>query len=327
VTSVSDVSDLPAQVAEVLGVPADHRDWLTGLAAVDPAPAALPDPAELPEIFERLAVPEADRGELLDLRPEIERPEARWLLDRCHHLLSESMGRVGSLDRWPELPGRIGRYFYVYVYLSALAEVRRLHAERGITDDVSWATLADLGQHMAVYRANRGVGGLHSRPWLTLHFRGLIYSLGRLQFNLAQRTGAAGEPFAAGEWVLGVHIPETGPMTPDACDESFRRAPAFFRTHFPEHDWQRAVCSSWLLDPQLADYLPDSSNIVRFGRRFTLFGEPHDGDRAVLEFVFHHEDPDPDLGALPQRTTLERAVVAHLRNGRHWQVRAGYVTL
>jgi hypothetical protein len=50
-----------------------------------------------------------------------------------------------------------------------------------------------------------------------------------------------------------------------------------------------------------------------------------DGDRAVFEFVFRRVRPS--LDELPQRTTLERAVVTHLRSGRHWQSRLGWIAL
>jgi hypothetical protein len=33
------------------------------------------------------------------------------------------------------------------------------------------------------------------------------------------------------------------------------------------------------------------------------------------------------LNALPQRTTLERAVVEHLCRGRHWRMRTGWLQL
>ena len=48
-------------------------------------------------------------------------------------------------------------------------------------------------------------------------------------------------------------------------------------------------------------------------------------DAAILRFVFHRIAPN--INELPQRTTLERAIVAHLREGRHWRDRTGWLTL
>ena len=102
----------------------------------------------------------------------------------------------------------------------------------------------------------------------------------------------------------------------------------------PEHPIDTGTCDSWLLDPQLAEYLPATSNIVAFQRRFTLTDQPPDeqvidgrtrGDRSVLEFVFR--SPGTPLDRLPQRTALERAAVTHLKAGRHWTQRLGTLAL
>ncbi|WUJ72104.1 hypothetical protein OG809_02330 [Kribbella soli] len=51
---------------------------------------------------------------------------------------------------------------------------------------------------------------------------------------------------------------------------------------------------------------------------------------APLERVFHRRYDGPVvppslLGELPQRTALERAIVAHLRRGGHWYSQTGWI--
>ena len=289
----------------------------------------LPDRPYLPAIFERLAIDESDRHEVLAAWPSPETDPETWRsLRRAYHTLVADMGGYAPL----QLPGPVtestllGRYFFVYVYLAALADVRRFHLQRGIPDDISWATLSDLGRNLKRDRLLLGDGGLRTSGWLTLHFRGSIYQLGRLQFNRVNiRAAHVADAFCEGEPTLGIHIPESGPLTPEACDDSLAQARPFFSRHFPETPTRLAICTSWLLDPQLAEYLAPDSNIVRFGRRFTLVGDGYDGDADVLRFVFHRIAPRID--DLPQRTTLERAIVAHLRAGKHWRNRTGWVEL
>ena len=289
----------------------------------------LPDRPYLPAIFERLAIDESDRHEVLAAWPSPETDPETWRsLRRAYHTLVADMGGYAPL----QLPGPVtestllGRYFFVYVYLAALADVRRFHLQRGIPDDISWATLSDLGRNLKRDRLLLGDGGLRTSGWLTLHFRGSIYQLGRLQFNRVNiRAAHVADAFREGEPTLGIHIPESGPLTPEACDDSLAQARPFFSRHFPETPTRLAICTSWLLDPQLAEYLAPDSNIVRFGRRFTLVGDGYDGDADVLRFVFHRIAPRID--DLPQRTTLERAIVAHLRAGKHWRNRTGWVEL
>src|SRR5262249_22677272 len=84
-----------------------------------------------------------------------------------------------------------------------------------------------------------------------------------------------------------------------------------------------ATCTSWLLDDQLAEYLPADSNILAFQRRFEPVPGAQDDDASMLRAVFG-ADHAQALDALPQETTLQRAVVRHLRSGRHWRMRTGW---
>lgn len=208
---------------------------------------------------------------------------------------------------WPNVDG----YFYVHVFLAALPAIRARHAELGVPTHISRETLADLGNKMAIYRRTHGVGGLDRQSWLSRHFRGTLFRLGRLQFDMLGS-------------VLDVHIPEDGPLSPAACDESFGAARPFFARYFGRV-YTTAVCRSWLLDRQLAGYLPETSNIIRFQRRFAPTGQAEDGDHDIMEFVFRRHPAD--LAGLPQRTALQRAIVAHLRAGGHWRITTGLTQL
>jgi hypothetical protein len=291
----------------------------------------LPDREYLPAIFDRLAIGEEDRGEILAAWPSHETdPEVWRALERAYQTLIDDLGGFAPLEL-AGIPGAadatpLGRYFFVFVYLAALADVRRFHSKRRIPDETSWATLADLGRNLKRDRALLGDGGLRTSGWLTLHFRGSLYQLGRLQFNrMNVRAGHVADAFLEGAPAIGIHIPETGPLTPGAVDGSLAQAGPFFARHFPETPTSLGICTSWLLDPQLADYLAPESNIMRFQRRFTLVGDSHDGDADVLRFVFHRIAPNID--DLPQRTTLERAIVAHMRAGKHWRSPTGWLQL
>jgi hypothetical protein len=198
---------------------------------------------------------------------------------------------------------------------------------------VSRLTLADLGRGMAVHRRAYGTGGLDLGHWLVHHFRGALYQLGRLQFQrgrLGRRTGravaGAGLAVQPGDPVLNVHVPAySGPLSPAACDASFAWAKAFFARHFPDEPYRLAVCYSWLLDEQLAEYLPAEGNILAFQRRFRQAYRPDEGDASIMRFVFGR-DVDT-LDGLPRRTAVERAVADHLRAGRRWHGGAGWLPL
>jgi GNAT-like C-terminal domain/N-acyltransferase N-terminal domain len=243
------------------------------------------------EALDRLAFAADDRRDLLASEPTSEQRAVIELRRR-------------SLEEWPF--DEQSPWLNVWTFLAALPDARELHAVRDVPDDVSWATLSDLGRHTAIGRTLYGSGGLRDSRWLTRHFSGQIYELGRLQFECSS------------ESELGIHIPATGPLAPEACDASFARAASLF-------DTRDAVCTSWLLDPQLAEHLPASSNIVRFQRRFELEDEGGEADADVLRFVF--STLDSDLDQLSQRTTLERALIAHMRDGGHWRAPTGRLAI
>lgn len=328
-----------ARVRDILREDGQTAAWLEHLEGIGEPDfeVRLPSAVDLPPALLGLAVPHEDIDDLVATLPARESaPQLWWLLERCTHSLVRDLGVVDGPPPFPALPESIGvlrRYFYVYVFLAALPYVRAFHRQRGIPGEISRLTLADLGRSMAVHRRRHGMGGLDLAPWLMRHFRGNIYQLGRLQFErvrLGTRTAAAalaaGEPSRSGEPALAVHIPDFyGPLTPRACDESFARAKEFFGRHFPEEGVSVAVCHSWLLDEQLAEYLRAGSNILRFQRRFRPAYRLDYDDEIILGFVFGHTPAS--LDELPRRTTLQRAVVDHLRAGRRWYGGAGWLRL
>ncbi|QDP97811.1 hypothetical protein FOE78_19560 [Microlunatus elymi] len=196
--------------------------------------------------------------------------------------------------------------------LASAEEVAAFHAGRGIDPEISRASLADLGQQAWVHRRTFDAFGLHTYGWMRVAWSGALYWLGRLQFNLT-RWGADD----GGDWVISTHIPESGPLTPEAVADSFGRARIFFARHFGDYPTRLFHCNSWLLDPQLVEVLPGTSNMVRFQQLWQLRGEGHQADGDAIFFVFRRRG-EVDHESLPQDTTLQREIVAKLADGGHW---------
>ncbi|MDQ0364770.1 acyltransferase domain-containing protein [Catenuloplanes indicus] len=305
-------------IAGRLGVPAEEIARVDRLAGGRPS-APLPDRADAPALLDRLAVRPDDAEEIMagwpDPGSELWTPELRWLLDRSIALVRADLGGYEWLTPGPELPrdrGPAWRHLYVYAYLALTGVVLDYHRAHGVPEAVSWATLADLGRNLAVDRRMNREGWPVMQAWLTLHVRGGLYELGRLQHH-------------RGDGTIGLHIPDAGPLTPEAISASLDEGRAFFPRHFPDETYTAFSCGSWLLDPQLREYLPADSNIIRFQDRFTLdaYEEPEgvDADLEVRRFVFR--TLTTPLDRLPRDTVLQRAIVDHLRSGRHWQWRRG----
>ncbi|MBA2518598.1 MAG: DUF5596 domain-containing protein [Chloroflexia bacterium] len=313
--------------------------WISYLDELGPPSfdVDLPEPNALPAVLRALDVPDEDFADLITMLPSAERdPDTWWLLTRATHSLVRHMGTVKGPPEFPKFPTAVSgthRFFFVYVYLATLPYVQAYHRDRGIPAAIGRESLADLGRSMREYRLAHGAGGFNDAAWLMFHFRGLLYHLGRLQFErrrlgrrIAAAVAAAGLGGDTGDPALGIHIPAlAGALAPEACDASFVDAAGFFARYFPDERYEIVVCDSWLLDPQLAEYLPATSNIIRFQRRFRAAVGPDPVDEWILRFVFGRADVD--LDTVPQRTTLERAVASHLRAGRTWHGGLGWFVL
>jgi hypothetical protein len=146
--------------------------------------------------------------------------------------------------------------------IANLPRLLEQHAQRGVPETITAATISALGGVMGTHRhitGRPGVGSLQlwSPP---LRFRGAEYQIGRHSFTrarLAFGDGVSGH-------VLMVHVPPIGPLDADASEESIAEAARLFGRWYPDEPVSAFVCTSWLLDPQLADYLPADSNIMRF---------------------------------------------------------------
>jgi hypothetical protein len=225
-----------------------------------------------------------------------------------------------------------------HLIVASLDAIRECHQAFGIADDISWETLSHLGRAAATYRREYGQAGVALGFWDWLRYTGWLYDVGRLQVTLLRlrlHPKEAGPlfwyddetaerlnlPFRIGDPAVSLHVPANETLSPEACEASIAR----IRSGFPGR--RVAVCTSWLLDDQLAEYLPADSNIIAFQRRFQLVPGTHDDDdEFMLRSVFGTDRPK-EIGALPQETRLQRAIVDHLRAGKHWRLRTGWFEL
>ena len=175
--------------------------WLRALDAVEPqASFALPSRAHAEGLLIRLAVPDDDLEAVLSVWPEPDRDvELWWLLERCQARSSHRWATATLSSTARRSLARARPQGSLLLGLRVRGDGRghpAFHVERGVPDDISWATLADLGQQLVIHRKRRGTTGLDLQWWLVPHFLGALYALGRLQFHLYHlRVGIAGPAF------------------------------------------------------------------------------------------------------------------------------------
>lgn len=278
--------------------------------------------------------------------PESE-PAWWWCVERAATRLLASIGDLAApASPWPgfEGPGHgtDRRCHILHVALVVAPKTAAYLRSAGVHEPVVRASLGDIARHAAIHRRVHGLTGVDADWWAGVCLRGELVELGRLQYTpfLVRGDDQDPEDRAArlagdrpGDACLAVHIPEAGPLRPAMVDDSLTAAGRLFTSCRGGTGRRIATCRSWLLDPQLAEYLPQQANIVQFQRRFQRLPGSERGDADVLDFVFRVADhaavlADPSaLDALPQGTTMERAAVAHLRAGKHWARTTGWLEL
>lgn len=128
-----------------------------------------------------------------------------------------------------------------------------------------------------------------------------------------------------GDPMIGLHIPPGGGLTPELVEESLDKTEEFVATYFPKYDYRGFVCSSWLTNGTLLDILDEKSNVARFCARFDRLCQKTDG-RSALSFVFlRPAEEQTDVDALPENTSLERALKRHYQSGANLHEMLGYI--
>ncbi len=340
-------------IAEQLGYEKDSKGYrlVVELSAIEPPPGFAVeafDSAGAGELLARLGFDPSgpDVAAVVATLPARETdPERWWCLERQVYRLVATMGDPeAERGTWPAFEGPAysleTRCHFLHVALAVVPHTLSYWRGLGVPDEIAWASLADICRHTAIHREMHGITGTEASWWVTLCLRAELVDLGRLQYNRfriggestslwfsEEESAAMGAGFCSGDECLGIHIPGGSPLTPESVTESLESAGRFFASFFTVDDRRIATCMSWLLDPQLAEYLAPESNIMSFQRRFSLVPGSYEGDHDVLQFVFRPPSYPPDLASLPQRSAMERAAVAHLRAGRHFQVRMGWLDL
>lgn len=211
-----------------------------------------------------------------------------------------------------------------YETVNALAVIRagrwlkEDYLRAGIAEDIFWDSMTDLRCKLEECISCRGVWGTFVEFWYDGFFRMDIFRLGRLEFERLVYhdvpTSAGGVEVKDGDIVYSVHIPASGePLTKEARLDSYRRALKFFAPELPDGRIM-FLCASWLLYLGNAEIFPPHLNVSDFMHDWKIFKsyetEKFSDDWRV--FGKHYED----LSELPEKTTMQKAMAAHLRAGK-----------
>lgn len=190
--------------------------------------------------------------------------------------------------------------------------------KRDIPDDILLASLSEVRRYAIEYNQvitkGEKIGILQIR-WIGKILKGNIYRLGRLEFEIrGSLKGSEKHGVKEGDNIIAVHIPDNGgPFTKETCKEAYRIAEEFFPKYFPEYSYDYYTCNSWLLDRTLKKFLKPTSNIVWFMDTFEVTESKESFD--ALTYLFGRGTELKDLDKLTPETSLQKAIIEHLKNG------------
>lgn len=164
------------------------------------------------------------------------------------------------------------------------------YEKREISYDIYKDTMSDIKVWAYNYRRVHGKLGLSDLAWVNGSVILFRFKLGRLQYNFTEFTESSSHDISVGlkngDKMLDVHIQQEGPFSDELCGESLELAKTFYCKYFPEYDFKGFICHSWLLSPGLSQVLPETSNIIKFGKRFTIIENQAQDDCQAIERIF-----------------------------------------
>ncbi len=133
-----------------------------------------------------------------------------------------------------------------------------------------------------------------------------------------------------GDVCINIHIDRSERLFPHLVEASFKRAKKELVAYFPSLVGKRLVyrCHSWLLSPQMKQFLSNDRHIMHFQNRFFILpAVKEDTGDDFFRFLFNTQKSSPQfsLEGLPEDTSLRKKVKQHFLCGGSVQEGRGLI--
>ena len=278
-----------------------------------------------PDLEKFIHISKLDSREVAALKSILQNPSIMAMAENIARLKYQSIPQQ-ELPDYEESP-ELCQAWFAAAYLSFDFSRQRFQ-QLNIPENLWLDTMNDLRVWLRNEERNSGIIGIGPAPrtWLAGVYQGRIIQHGRLQCSrefyyqfepLKDQTGKT--VLFTGDPVINLHIPEEGPMDLAACCQSLKSMAEFYAAYKPEYQWKGFLCESWLLDRQLRNMLPPTSNILKFqnlGQHFMM----HVPSDTVFR-LFGYADP----AATQNPTTLQKNVIKFLQDGGQFMMEGMFI--
>ena len=208
---------------------------------------------------------------------------------------------------------------FVFV-LNCTELLKPRYAAAGVDEAIFWAGCDDLRCKLLECMECKGVPGTFVAGWNHGFLDFDRFAYGRFQYEVREFgfdfdfMTSCGKLIRKGDTFVNFHIPSSGvPLTDDVRLASYREAYRHVKQLFPDG---LAVfgCGSWLLYPRHREFLPPTSNILKFLGDFEIVSWEEKETFGDAWRVFgRYADLPP--AQLPRDTSLRRAFADWLAAG------------
>lgn len=186
------------------------------------------------------------------------------------------------------------------------------YVKRGISEDIFVATMKFctrfLYEHYAVWGTFKYVWAW----WFPRQMAVWEFRLGALEYELID----------GNEREVAVHIPSDADMSVDSVQASLSAFYSFRETYYP--DWRdvKLTCDTWMLMPELQEFLGADSRLVAFQKLFQI--DTIDRE-AVWYMGWIYPGYDVADDRLPEKTLLQRELKKYLLEGKKFGIAKGHI--
>ena len=201
------------------------------------------------------------------------------------------------------------------------------YEEKGIGKDIFFNTMSDLKYKLDECLSYKKIFGTFVVNWYKEFFTLDRFAFGRLQFdNWSHKENSIkinGYTINKGDFVLGCHIPSSGPLTPALCESSFKEAYSFVKDRLKDGILPIET-TSWMLYPKYSEVLDKNSNVANFQRYFEIVSVI-DTEKFDDAWRFFGREFDGDISKLPSKTTLQRNFIEYIKRGNGFGLGKGFI--
>ncbi len=223
--------------------------------------------------------------------------------------LGEALEKVTKLAE----EKNINEYSLHFVFLlNCLPILKERYAEAGLSEELFYNTMADLGYKLKECMDCEEVSGTFVAGWNHGFFDMTRFTYGRFQYEIREFSfekdfvTSCGKVLKNGDKYINFHIPSSGvSLTDDVRLDSYKKAYNVYKHLFPDGNVIFG-CGSWLLFPRHKEFLPEKSNILKFMSDFELISYEEKENFNDGWRIFG-KDSDLPIEQLPRTNSLQKA--------------------